>query len=211
MTTPPLRQSTRGPNLGFHQFAAIRRGVVILPEVSPVRIIYVRHAHVVPGHLDLDTDRPLSPWGREVAAQAGHWLRARGLRPGLVITTRVARTRETASITLHVLGFSPEEIGWWQQDSLPRDRRGWLRLTDSLRLVLPPDGVVLVVGHGTTQDLLVGMSPPLSISTRSRGACLVMDEVGPDVWRCVDCWPGLADERRAGAGASLAPFATASR
>lgn len=173
-----------------------------------MRIVYIRHAHVVPVRMGLDSDRPLSPWGREVAVEAGRWLRARGLRPGLVITTPTTRTRETAAIILHALGLASEEVGWWQRDSLPRDRRGWLRLTDSLRLVVPPDGVVIVCGHGVTQDQLVAMSPPMAIPSRHRGACLVMAEVGPEAWRCVDCWPGLPDERRVGSGESLMSFAS---
>jgi phosphohistidine phosphatase len=71
-----------------------------------MRLYLVRHAEAVPGEPD-DESRPLTREGREQARELAQRLARDGVRPDAVVTSPLARARETAQILGQELDVSP--------------------------------------------------------------------------------------------------------
>lgn len=63
------------------------------------RLILMRHAKSSWGNPDLpDRERPLNRRGQRAAETVGHWLRAQGILPEVMLVSDSRRTRETAEV-----------------------------------------------------------------------------------------------------------------
>lgn len=90
------------------------------------RLVMVRHGATAPNLAHVrcggDLDVPLTEIGREQALAAARRLRALGLAPGLIVTSPLERTQETARIVAAELGiaeirteaaFTERRLGEW--------------------------------------------------------------------------------------------------
>lgn len=78
-------------------------------------ILYIcRHAEAVPHHdaEDIDEHRWLSARGREDALAVAEAMKAREIRPSLLVSSPHVRAVQTAEIFAQVLGASPERSIW---------------------------------------------------------------------------------------------------
>ena len=62
-------------------------------------ILFIRHGHPLSGHVD----PPLSPTGRQQAAEVGRWLADREV--DVVVASPMARALETAELAAHKMGL----------------------------------------------------------------------------------------------------------
>jgi len=122
--------------------------------MTPRTLVLLRHAKAeTPGEL-LDFDRRLTVKGEADADAAGAWLADEGLRPGLVLCSPAARTRQTwhgVAVAVAQAGdsdaVSPEvhyEPGLYEG--------GRTEVIDLLRAVSDDIKVVLIVGHNPTMS-----------------------------------------------------------
>jgi phosphohistidine phosphatase SixA len=76
------------------------------PDAAVLELCVLRHAHAGDAATwDGDDDvRPLTEKGRRQAARLGHLLAAAGFAPDAVLTSPLARARETADIVADLLG-----------------------------------------------------------------------------------------------------------
>ena len=142
------------------------------------------------------TKAPLRPEGVEAARQAGSFLRARGIEPELVCTTKTVRTQQTAEHLLEALG----------RPDLPLHRHvagvakgGKYSLEAKLELWIAAANMspktLLFVGHQSTQDYCVDRLPEApAIPKDNRGCVLVYDLDDAGAWRFVTHFPGLAKQ-----------------
>lgn len=77
------------------------------PDFHERRITLLRHAQAVHDAAD-DHDRALDADGEREAPRAGRRLRARGLRPTLIVTSSARRARQTARLVARELGYPME-------------------------------------------------------------------------------------------------------
>ncbi|HET9517800.1 MAG TPA: histidine phosphatase family protein [Actinoplanes sp.] len=159
-------------------------------------LILMRHAKAVTPGGSADFDRPLTERGRADAGAAGTWLADVGLRPGLVICSPAARTRQTwhalaiARATSDPNSNAPEvhyERGLYEG--------GRTELVDLIQAVPDDIATVLVIGHNPTVSdvsLLLRPDGPGHAGTAGAGlrtAELVVHSV-PGAWST--CEPGTA-------------------
>src|SRR5204863_8975664 len=71
-----------------------------------MRVFLVRHADAAPG--EPDELRRLTPEGRDQARAVGERLAARGIRPGIVLTSPLLRARETGDAIAGELACASE-------------------------------------------------------------------------------------------------------
>jgi phosphohistidine phosphatase len=101
-----------------------------------VRVLLVRHAEAVPG--EPDELRTLSERGRAQSRELGRSLAAQGIRPAAVLTSPLARARETADELARATGTTAE----------PDARLAPGATVDDLRAAVAGRGdPVVVVGH----------------------------------------------------------------
>lgn len=116
-------------------------------------LVLLRHAKAeTPGEL-LDFERRLTERGADDADAAGAWLAGQRLRPGLVICSPAARTRETWHGVAMALAKADPAAGTPEVRFEPGLYLGGrTEVIDLLRAV--PDGVgtVLVIGHNPTMS-----------------------------------------------------------
>jgi phosphohistidine phosphatase len=101
-----------------------------------VRIYLVRHAEATSGKPD--SERHLTPEGREQARRVGEHLAAAEPQPEAVLHSPLVRARETAKLIAAPLGIEPE----------PDDRLAPGATAAGVRaVVVGRGGAVVVVGH----------------------------------------------------------------
>jgi phosphohistidine phosphatase len=129
-------------------------------------LVLLRHAKAeTPGELP-DFDRRLTTVGESAADAAGAWLADEGLRPGLVLCSPAARTRQTwqgVSVALAQAGLdapdSPEVHPEVHYEQGLYDG-GRTEVMDLLRAVAEETKVVLVIGHNPTMsDMSILLRP----------------------------------------------------
>jgi broad specificity phosphatase PhoE len=122
-----------------------------------MKLFFVRHGHYDKAAHDTAAARklgPLSPAGEEDARTTGMYLAEHGFRPDLALHTATERTRQTAQLVLEELGLADRPL--IDVGSAFRDLDGMARKLAAWKLAhnLTDASVVLLVGHGNTQDLL---------------------------------------------------------
>jgi phosphohistidine phosphatase len=101
-----------------------------------MRIYFVRHAEAAPGKPD--SERRLTPEGREQARRVGERLAQEDARPEAVLHSPLLRARETAELIAAPLGVDPE----------PHDRLAPGATAAGVRAAVAGRGeAVVVVGH----------------------------------------------------------------
>jgi phosphohistidine phosphatase len=107
------------------------------------RLVIMRHAAALP-HAATDAERPLTPKGRQTAAEAGRFLRSIGVVPDHVLVSPALRCRETWEHLEPAVGPG-EDCTVVVQDAI------YAAAPDSLLSVLRtvPEGArtVLLIGH----------------------------------------------------------------
>ena len=101
-----------------------------------MRVFLVRHADAAPG--EPDELRRLTPEGRDQARAVGERLAARGIRPGIVLTSPLLRARETGDAIAGELACASEP-----SDSLAPGASA----TGVQAAVAGRGEIVVVVGH----------------------------------------------------------------
>lgn len=151
------------------------------PAEGVVRFVFVRH-----GTYDKTTANPntaaLLEQGRAEARRAGEFLRAQGIHPDLIVTTRTARTRQTAEVILETLGtdlpIRATSGGFARGKSdLDTKLREWAEGADH------PPATVMFVGHHTQQDhCLAELEGSVPIPSGARGSVLVYERGDQGSW-----------------------------
>lgn len=120
-------------------------------------LLFVRH-----GHYDSEGCRtpaekkvaPLTPRGEEDVRTTARYLMEHGIRPDVALHSGTARTRQTAELVLEELGVSgvpTHDVGalFSNPAGFVKKWPGWVAACG-----IGPASVVLLVGHGTTQNAL---------------------------------------------------------
>jgi phosphohistidine phosphatase len=144
-------------------------------------LVLLRHAKAETGLGGTDFDRPLTSRGEHDSHAAGRWLRTQGYLPDLVICSAARRARQTWRHTAAGLGVTPEVR--YQREvyeaAHPDD------LLNLLRAAPPATGVLVVVGHNPTLEMLsAGLDPDGGPAGGLRTAGIAVHAVGQD-------WVGL--------------------
>ena len=117
-------------------------------------LVLLRHAKAeTPGETP-DFDRRLTVMGEADADAAGGWLADEGLRPGLVLCSPAARTRQTWHGVAVALAQADESDAVSPEVHYERGlyEGGRTEVIDLLRAVSDEIKVVLVVGHNPTMS-----------------------------------------------------------
>ena len=69
------------------------------------KIYFIRHAKSLRDGITPDFNRVLAPRGKSDAKMMAARLKARGIKPDLIISSSAKRTRKTAKIMAKTLGF----------------------------------------------------------------------------------------------------------
>lgn len=119
-------------------------------------LVLFRHAKAESALGSADFDRPLTFRGEHDSRAAGLWLRTEGHLPDLVICSAARRARQTWRHTAAGLGATPEVR--YQRDVYeaghPDDLLGVIRAAP------PATGLLVVVGHNPTLELLSAVLDP---------------------------------------------------
>jgi phosphohistidine phosphatase len=157
-------------------------------------LLLLRHAKSSWDDPDLeDFDRPLAPRGRKAAPLVAGYLKAKGLRPDLVLCSPALRARQTWSL---VTQSWAEDIEVKKLQSLYLGSPS--RLLDVVRRAPAAAACVLVVGHNPgMENLAMALAGPRSKSKaltrlRSKFPTAALAEIEFDA----DGWPDV--ERGAG-------------
>jgi phosphohistidine phosphatase SixA len=153
---------------------------------APAPVLVLRHAATEPGIGDppgfrLDqcsTQRNLSPAGREQALAIGRRLRAQGLAPRAIRSSRWCRCLDTAALIADVLGGAPRPQPWPALDSFFGARDAEAAQTALLRERLAglgrDGGFELWVTHQVNISALTGaaaaMGQALWLASRADGS-----------------------------------------
>jgi phosphohistidine phosphatase len=140
-------------------------------------LVLMRHSRATHKTGFEDVERPLTGRGRRNAAEAGAWLRARGLVPDLVLCSAATRTRQTwDELSGPLESAEPVEV-WY-------DSRVYLADDYELREIIAetPDDVgrLLVIGHNPTIEQVASWlagEPGLSFPTSAIAVVEVADWV----------------------------------
>lgn len=129
----------------------------------------LRHARADAGGERLeDIDRPLSHHGREQAGRLGEWMHARGLRPGLVVSSPAIRARQTSELVCRPLGIDINHIHY--------DPGLYLASRDNLLMILaewaPQAGSIMLVGHNPGLEELLNWLCAEPLPRNSEGQLL---------------------------------------
>lgn len=120
---------------------------------GPERLVVVlRHAHAETFARE-DRLRELTAQGREEAAQAGHWVRDRGLRVDTALVSSAVRARQTWELFAQGAGCTGVEAGF--DDALYS--AGPDTVLECLRGLPEEAETVVFVGHNPTASMLVQM------------------------------------------------------
>ena len=116
-------------------------------------LVLLRHAKAeTPGELP-DFERRLTTVGETDADAAGAWLADEGLRPGLVLCSTAARTRQTwLGVAVALAQADPDAASPEVHYEQRLYDGGRTEVVDLLRAVSDETKVVLVVGHNPTMS-----------------------------------------------------------
>jgi phosphohistidine phosphatase len=138
-------------------------------------LVLLRHAKAETPGEKADFDRRLTTVGQSDADAAGAWLADEGLRPGLVLCSPAARTRQTwqgVAVALAQAGLdapdSPEVHPEVRYEQGLYDG-GRTEVIDLLKLVPEETKVVLVIGHNPTMSDISILLRPYDVSTSLAG------------------------------------------
>ncbi len=90
-------------------------------------LILIRHANAIPAYearVNTDAERPLSQEGLLKAAQTAQAIKARGLKPEVILTSPLLRARQTAEIvaqTIHAPISQETVLNGYYSDAEVRD------------------------------------------------------------------------------------------
>jgi phosphohistidine phosphatase len=115
-------------------------------------LVLLRHAKAERPDRGPDVDRRLTARGHADAAAAGAWLKARKLRPALVLCSPARRTRETWHGVALALGDEAAGTGVIYERALYD--AGARRLLDLVRETEPDIDVLMVIGHNPSVSML---------------------------------------------------------
>jgi len=153
----------------------------LLPSAYAVtRFVFVRH-----GTYDKTTPNPktasLLERGRSEARRAGEFLRLQGISPDLIVTTRTARTTETAEIIAATLGTAIP-IRTTSGGFAPGKGDLEAKLQEWTQDAPHPVKTLLLVGHHPQQDYcLRELGRQVEIPREGKGTVLVFERV-PERW-----------------------------
>jgi phosphohistidine phosphatase SixA len=144
-----------------------------------MRLVLMRHAdagEADPRRWPDDRERPLTDAGRREHARVAEAVRRMGLRVDRILTSPLARARETAEITARILGggLGPEPT------DLLGDRAEPAAIVDTLGRV--PAGALLCVGHEPTLSSLIALLTSRDASARvamTKSGVAVIDSADP--------------------------------
>jgi len=155
-------------------------------------VIFVRHSIKAK---DGTTNPPLSPEGEVLALEAAEWIKAQGIEPSIVVTSKWDRCKQTGRIlsrafndcNLIFLGGIPTALEPWNnlirgqwKAHLQKDREG-------------AETVILVGSHPTQQFLVREFGAPV-IPRRNKAGVFLLEAapIWGQKWECVGHWPGRA-------------------
>ncbi|HZP35700.1 MAG TPA: methyltransferase [Methylomirabilota bacterium] len=144
-----------------------------------MRLVVMRHADAGdpdPARWPDDRERPLTEQGRREHAQVAAALRRAGLGVDRILTSALARARETAAITARAYGGAPA----LEESELLGDRAEPARIVAALARV--EKGSLLCVGHEPTLSRLVAVLISRDGSARvemRKSGVAVIDFAGP--------------------------------
>jgi len=155
-----------------------------MPTPTPTRLVMVRHGATAPNLAHVrcggDLDVPLTDIGREQALAAARRLRALKLVPGVIVTSPLERTQETARIIAAELGvheivteagFTERRLGEWNLRPID-ETEPWLRAKQ-----VPPGGEAdddFIARVGAALPVLLPLLPrqPLLVGSKGVGRAL---------------------------------------
>ncbi len=120
-------------------------------------LVLLRHAKAETGLGGADFDRPLTSRGEHDSHAAGQWLRTQGYLPDLVICSAARRARQTWRHTAAGLGNATPEVRYQREVYAAAHPDA---LLDLLRETPPATGVLVVVGHNPTLEMLSARLDP---------------------------------------------------
>lgn len=114
--------------------------------------------------VDRDEDRPLAPEGREATARMAAYLKDQGGHPERILTSPLARARDTAREAAKVLrGPKPEET------AVLDGHLGVGELWERLLQALGPEAEAMIVGHQPQLGELVAYLTGSSVEIKPAG------------------------------------------
>lgn len=128
-----------------------------------------------------DGERPLTPDGRRKVRAAARGLRELGPAPELILTSPLARCRETAEIVAEVLARGTERV---RESEALRPEAPLREALSEVRGLVQHEAA-MVVGHepglgGLISLLLCGDDSALDVSLKKAGVCVLeLREEGP--------------------------------
>lgn len=152
-----------------------------------MRIVFARHGAPLSG----TTDPPLSEGGERMADAAREWLASNGIVADHCLVTPTRRTRETARSLLERMPHVRQQL----VDELPESLADWERLVSWWSPRIGSHGVLLLVGHHPTLDLLLSTygPAPVPVPPGVYATTLVLDRVFTGSWAITGTWPGQQD------------------
>lgn len=149
-----------------------------------MRVVFVRHGQQRAGELD----GALTSAGHEMVAEAARWLAAHQILPDLCLHTATTRTRQTAAGLLEGIGG----VRSLEVPSLPESLSEWRSLIQDWQARLGDHGVLLLVGHHPSLDMLLqAFGPaPEPVHPGNLAATLVLDRLFTGAWAISAAWPG---------------------
>lgn len=142
-----------------------------------------------------EQDRPLTEKGAARTRQSGRGLLHTRITPTHIVSSPLTRARDTASILQSLLRSKPHV-----QICAELDPAAAPRTLFTLLNALPPDAVVLCIGHEPHLSMAAGIlltgKPCRGLSLKKAGACLihVEDSVRPSMGR-LEWWVTAAQLR----------------
>jgi len=118
-----------------------------------LRLLLLRHAKSDWSTDADDHDRPLSARGRKAAPEMGHYMRAEGYVPAVVLCSTATRTRETLDLLLSA---------WKDEPSVNYDRAlylaEWPQLVVAVKKAPASASPLLLIGHNPgLEQMAVGL------------------------------------------------------
>lgn len=152
-----------------------------------MRVVFTRHG----APMSLGSDPSLSDAGVEMVADLSTWLVDNGIVADHCLLTGTRRTRETADELLRPMPHVRKQV----VPSLPETPEAWEQLVRYWEPRIGSHGVLFLVGHHPTVELLLSLHGPPAAPVQ-RGAyavCLVLDRIFTGSWVITGAWPGRFD------------------
>lgn len=116
------------------------------------QLIIMRHAQADSESAARDFDRPLTAEGRQEAWRQADWLRDKGIKPDVVLSSPAARARDTAITACEHLGIDPRR-GQLIRSVYEASAGELIRLVEEAQ----PADCILLVGHNPGVSSLAGL------------------------------------------------------